>query len=81
MRSGEVYPSAHTTVRQIDDGERIELPLEDEPVQAERPPGLGPEGKKGRGSGKGGKKEAPQKWKNLALKSKKREERPPYQYT
>ena len=56
MLSGEVYPSSNAAVRQIDDGEGIELPLEDEPVQDERPPGLGPKGKKGRGRGEGRKK-------------------------
>ena len=70
MISGEVYASVHTTVAQIDDGKRIEFPLEDEPVQAERPHRIGAEWKEGRGRGEGRKKEDPQKWENLPLKSK-----------
>ena len=53
MLSGEVRPAAHTTVRQIDDVGRIELPLEDKPVAVERPPALGAKGQKGRGGGNG----------------------------
>ena len=55
--SGEVYPSVNTTIRQIDDGEGIGNPLEDAPVQAERPPqDWGRKETRGEGVGNAGRK-------------------------